>query len=472
MPFIADEPLLQMILDKHFQSHTFPIVGLGGSSIPFAYGASALWIYGAARLFVSSLEALVLVHGILYSLGIVALYFLLRRRVSREITWLVLWLGFSSPFLFFYSRMLWDNTFCMPSSALLLLLLDRLDQERPTQKLLWALLGFGAGFMINIHLMTGAFVLAAGITALCILARAKLDPLEKLKYLLIALAVFIATITPYVYEAVVLYPQQGALDNVPHRELWGNGRNLWWLLQRSVVWLSTWKAHDFFGVAYPSFEVFVGKTWALLFRNDFLGWFEKLFALSYILGLLVDIRRGRRLDAIQICLVLSFFSVLVVYNLLNIPTEAHYFHPVWWMGFLALGLGLNQLQQNWRRVMIAITLYGAVLNTAFIFESSQYVEANHGMRNLTYGIVMKDIRARLEEICGKMHAKQVKLNFDVLLMIHPMHYFNHHLAACADKELLLVQSKNEADWNLVYQDGASGSSAEVIWEKGGRSSGN
>ena len=58
IPFIADEPLFQMILDDHIQAGTFPLVSMRGSSIPLAYGAGAMWIYGLIRIFFASIEAM------------------------------------------------------------------------------------------------------------------------------------------------------------------------------------------------------------------------------------------------------------------------------------------------------------------------------------------------------------------------------------------------------------------------------
>ncbi|WP_146017260.1 hypothetical protein, partial [Pseudomonas sp. MPR-AND1A] len=73
------------------------------------------------------------------------------------------------------------------------------------------------------------------------------------------------------------------------------------------------------------------------------------------------------------------------------------------------------------------------------------------MHNHTYGMVVRDIRAAYDELCQRDARKEINVLVEVYTLIHPMHYFNRHLPACAGKELHFVLTRSEADWVLVYK---------------------
>jgi len=464
IPFIADEPLFQMILDDHIQAGTFPLVSMRGSSIPLAYGAGAMWIYGAIRMFFSSIEAMAFFHGLVYSLGLLSISLVMRGRVSRGNALLIVWLALSSPMLFFFSRLLWDNTFFVPLTGILLLLLDHIDRRNPGSLTAWTGLGIVAGYMLNIHLMVAPILLSAGITALILLKKSGHSRKRMLLLAGLALLFFLLMVVPYLWEAIRLYYAEGVAEKSGKRTAWGDGRNLWWLVQRSFVYLSFWKAHDLYGPVFGDFRAFSGSILGTLFAKDILGWFPKLLALGYVLSLPVRLWRGARFDCVQWMILLTFVSVLITFNLLNIPTEAHYFHGMWWLGFLALALGLEDLPRKARAVFTGFVFACAVLNTAYILQSARFVVANEGMRNMTYGTTMREIRSTLGEICAQEPGERIDIYLDgVMLLKHPVRYFNRHLPQCQGKELALVQGRAEAGWILRYRDGAP--SAALAFER-------
>ena len=48
-PFVIDEPLFQMLLDKYIHERQFPLTSFLGSSLPVPYGATALWFYAVPK---------------------------------------------------------------------------------------------------------------------------------------------------------------------------------------------------------------------------------------------------------------------------------------------------------------------------------------------------------------------------------------------------------------------------------------
>lgn len=464
IPFIADEPLFQMILDDHIKAGTFPLVSMRGSSIPLAYGAGAMWIYGLIRVFFSSIEAMAFFHGFVYSLGLLSIAFLLKGRVGRFRVLLITWLALSSPMLFFFSRLLWDNTFFVPLSALLLFFLDHIDRRNPNSLSAWAGLGVVAGYMLNIHPMAAPVLLAAGLTALILMKRSGLSTGRKFTLVGLALLVFVAMVTPYLVEAVRLYYSEGVATKSGKRTLWGDGRNLWWLIQRSFVYLSFWKAHDLYGPVFGDFRQFSGPLLGALFGKDILGWFAKLLALGYVLSLPYRLWRGQKLDSMQWMLLLTFVVTILSFNMINIPMEAHYFHGMWWMGFLALALGLEGLKGKIRLAFTGLVVACALLNTAYVLQSARFVYVNEGMRNMTYATTMREIRATLGDLCSRESSASARVYLDgVMLLKHPVRYFNRHLPACDGKELSLVSSEAEANWILRYRNPAP--SAALLAEK-------
>jgi hypothetical protein len=453
IPFIADEPLFQMILDDHIKAGTFPLVSMRGSSIPLAYGAGAMWIYGLIRLFFSSIEAMAFFHGLVYSLGLISIAFLLKGRVANGRVLLITWLALSAPMLFFFSRLLWDNTFFVPLSALLLLCLDHIDRRNPASVWAWVGLGAVAGYMLNIHLMVAPILLAAGLTALILALRSELPRRRSLAFVGLALFIFVLMVAPYLWQAVSLYFSEGVAAKSGKRTLWGDGRNLWWLIQRSFVYLSFWKANDLYGQVFADFRQFSGSVLSAFFAKDVLGWFPKLLALGYVLSLPVKLWRTKRLDSVQWMLLLTFVIALFSFNLLNIPMEAHYFHGMWWLGFLALALGLESLRGRVRQVFTSLVAVCALLNTAYVLQSARFVHEHEGMRNFTYGTTMREIRATLGDVCSREAGSEARIYLDgVILLKHPVRYFNHHLPACEGKELRLVASPAEANWVLKYRN--------------------
>jgi hypothetical protein len=121
-----------------------------------AYGPLPIWLYQAYLLFSHDVVALVAVRAVLVTtVTAVALLWL-----SRELS---LWPWFAvalllSPHLWFYARVIWDNTFNIPMSALAMAAFARL-LRRPSRPVA-AIFSFSLGAMLLTHLMSIPLVIA------------------------------------------------------------------------------------------------------------------------------------------------------------------------------------------------------------------------------------------------------------------------------------------------------------------------
>ncbi len=114
-PWINDEPrfiLLALEANQAGELATHALVGSQG--IP--YGPVAIWIYQLLLRVSNDPVALVVLHAILLGGGTSAGLFWLARTL-RLWRWFAVLLALS-PYLWFYNRLLWDNSFNIPLSAL------------------------------------------------------------------------------------------------------------------------------------------------------------------------------------------------------------------------------------------------------------------------------------------------------------------------------------------------------------------
>ncbi len=115
-PFINDEPrLLGMALEANRQG-TLAGQGLMGS-LGIRYGPLAVWFYQAALLLTRDPVKIVAFRVLAVSL-VTGLSILWIARLLPRLSAPLGALAFLSPYLWFYSRQLWDNNFCIPLSSL------------------------------------------------------------------------------------------------------------------------------------------------------------------------------------------------------------------------------------------------------------------------------------------------------------------------------------------------------------------
>ena len=163
--WVGDEPMLiagALRANGHHVAATHGLTGTAGA----AYGPFPTWLYQAYLAVSSNLVVLVALRAILLT-GVLALSLLWLCRTLGLWPWFIPAL-LCSPYLWFYARALWDNTFNLPLCALAFASgVSFLARGRP-----WTLfLALGSCLaMVLTHLMALAFVVPV---TLYLLARAR-----------------------------------------------------------------------------------------------------------------------------------------------------------------------------------------------------------------------------------------------------------------------------------------------------------
>jgi hypothetical protein len=148
-PWINDEPLLLSQAWDVAHRMRIPVHGLSGNA-GVAYGPVPILIYALALLFTHDLVLLVFLRAFFFMLAIgVAVWWLARtcRTLSPPIGALAL----LSPYYWLFSRLLWDNSFLIPFSALTLAAYISFCRTPAAWKL-W-MVGLGMVLMLQTHLM-------------------------------------------------------------------------------------------------------------------------------------------------------------------------------------------------------------------------------------------------------------------------------------------------------------------------------
>ncbi len=148
-PWISDEPMLFFRALGANARGEVPRLGLVGS-LGIPYGPIPLWLYQLALGVTHQLVALVFLKAVLMQAGVaVALTGIASRlKLPRGPILLV----FLSPLIFFYSRILWDNVFAIPVSALMFFAYVSFCEKRSLASFLSVLVLAAA--LIHIHLMS------------------------------------------------------------------------------------------------------------------------------------------------------------------------------------------------------------------------------------------------------------------------------------------------------------------------------
>ncbi|MGZ3711702.1 MAG: glycosyltransferase family 39 protein, partial [Bdellovibrionota bacterium] len=435
--FIFDEPLFQLKLDDHIANGTFPLTSFRGSSIPLPYGAGAMWFYYLARLFFWHPYVLVLYHISAVTAGALLFLSTARKKFGEEgARWSGLLLA-SSPLLFYFSRHPWDNTLLFTVGAILVWCLVQLEEQK-REYLYHAIMGAAVGYALNIHLMFGPVALALGFT---LKFRAwKLYGIKSKKFwlpLLLFGATALLLLSPYLWEAFHIMQIEQPLEHTKYTKRWGDGRNLWWLVQRSVIFSSVWGSRIYLDTVHPQFEAFVGRPLAFLFHNDIFGWFAKIMALVTVLAYPYRYFSGKeKFDALKFFAVTSFFSMILVLHFLNIPTAPHYFHSVWWLVFVGIAIAVPKLKGGWKKFFLASILLTALVNTAFILSSLTFLHLNKGARNYQFSVSVSEQLRALREICTEASAripKEARVDLADAFILGPgFVYLPKHMPECKD----------------------------------------
>lgn len=148
-PWINDEPALLGQAWNIVHTLRIPSHGLGGS-VGLSYGPVPVLIYALAVFFTHNLVLLVFVRALLFMSAIgLAVWWL--ARMCPQLSPPIGVLALLSPYYWFYSRLLWDNSFLIPFSAITLVTYISFCRAPAAWKL--GFVGVGMVLMLQTHLM-------------------------------------------------------------------------------------------------------------------------------------------------------------------------------------------------------------------------------------------------------------------------------------------------------------------------------
>jgi len=473
-PFISDEPNYQFSVEKNMHDGTFPLTNFRGSSIALAYGAGGIYFYWPIRLLTSDPAVIIFYHIFFVSLSILFLYFVGRRVFGKDAAAWMVFSAASSPLLFLFSRCAWDNTILYPVAGALLYLFSQLGDPLNSLKknyYLMGLIGLTIGFGINVHLMFGPLAVAGALTVVYFCFTLRENKVQKFYALLIFFFFCALLVAPYLYEALSLMKNENAVASSKFKERWGDARNLWWIFQRSVIFSSLWGSRIHFDGIYPELNQYVGSFLAYFFRVDLFGWLGKAAAWILPFVTIKSLLQKKKIPLVFILASAGFFSTLFTINYINIPTDPHYFNPIWWFVFLGIGWAVSQLRGLWKKIFLASLVLTVTVNCFFLFSTMKFVAENHGARNVNYGTAVREQERAMTSICMDMNAKNKNnANLDtgsVIIQNYPLEYHLKHLKACVGKSLSIANSTSNYDYKLAYSEVSTTDASWLVSDKNG-----
>lgn len=434
-PFISDEPAFQMLIDYHLSHHSLPTHALWGTK-GVVYGPTALWLYLPVRLFTDNVAWIVGVHAAFQCLGFLLLFLTLRSSFG---SWVALWtlaLVVASPYLFFYARLPWDNTFFVLLVPLTLVFLARLGDD-PSRVGSWVGLGIACGLVFNLHLMALPVIVAAWGVAVPLLWRARRARRAWIGSVAAVLTMF-ATMAPYLRVVA------GELAHGSQLELTKDGltQTLPETFLGTGMFLSS-KGMEYFleQTMVPVLASLGPLRWAdaLAWAVSVAGWGALAVGLGRLLSSLRKRHRDRRLPVpvvIQFGVVYFVLLLLYYFAVRPYPLHPHYFMSCFWVLPFFAAWSMARLPWPLRRGLQALTIVLVVANAAFVVSAHAQIARNHGTRGDHYSSIPSEVQKQVREICqtarqiGKTRAV---INLDQVPAVQERQFewFHSHLTECS-----------------------------------------
>lgn len=373
VPWICDEPLLihnalQTNVTGRLARH-----GLTGTQ-GVEYGPLPTWLYQGFVFFSHDMVLLVIVR-VACALGVLLAALLCIGRTAGLSLWGVPLLLFS-PSIWFYSRLIWDNTFCIPLSVMAVAFYTLFLNGRRWAAGVTVLV---CGALLLVHLMSVPLVVAIVLHALCL----RRQNLKEARWIIIAALTAVAGAGAPYWPILI-------------RGLAAGGQRLefpgW-----SAILFTIGGGHWLSGMG---FGYFVGQQWldgapAPLRIGLLLSSVVHLFVLG---GAIVGGRHVYRVlrgtvlaDRVFDLACISFATLaiqFVYFGVRGAVDQPHYYNASWFAyGFLAW-LALDRLQRYplGRVVSVLAIALPAACVAMLVFE----LHRTHGTRSLHYGPTLGD----------------------------------------------------------------------------------
>ena len=402
MPFIADEPLIIELGLDALESGTAVTSGLQGTR-GAAYGPAPTWFYQATLLLTSDLRVVAVIKIVLVTLPTAGGLLLLGRSLPGLSLPLAAF-AFLSPYLWFYARDLWDNSFSIPFTVMVVATYSAFHATGRTR---W-LVGTAAFAVLCLmtHLMTTPLVAAVFVHLMVSQRRRFVADRRFAGPVALVGAASVAVMVPYLRDL-----SAGAATSL----LWSpSPRALLFALDGFRIFsvrgfdyvVGDWSAGGLAPVVVALSCVSYGVgAWGAVLLNRTLrdggGWTAS--AASPDGGSRGgDPRYGGLGDAgpaIAAVVALTRVFCVVVANGKRLVEHPHYYSGVWPAFFLLWWWGMSDLVHRvWARRVYAVQ---ATVMAAFLVGMVTWIHVNRGTRSLHYGPTLANqmaVAAELEQL--------------------------------------------------------------------------
>jgi hypothetical protein len=344
-PFAFDEPQLIGRALRANQAHTLASSGLHGTK-GITYSPLPIWIYQGMLLVSHDLRVLVAIRAIICAAAVGFSLLWLAKNLELP-TWFAP-VVMLSPTLWFFCRQLWDNTFCIPLSALALGTFVQF-LKTPSRRALAACFGLLLAALF-VHVMALALVIP--IASYLLTARRK-QVWQNWWIIAIELMVACAIAIPWFRT---MFEGQGA-------DL-GHGPDGWWFPLLGARTISGANLSYIFGDQWDSAGGAVGTvvrvaTYVSLLAYP-LMWLGTCVAAYRAMEALSRQRPIELRDEVSIILLSMILMQTVIDGPGNIWGLPHYYNGNWIVFPMLVWLGIDLLKHI-RLATVAIALQGATL---------------------------------------------------------------------------------------------------------------
>jgi hypothetical protein len=461
VPFINDEPKLQTMIDALLQQGELPSRGLRGS-LGVEYGPVPQWLYLPVRLATHRVAAIAAHHQLLFLGGLWLLYLATRLSIGATPAAWAIALATSSPYLFFYSRLPWDNTFLVPEIGGLACALVWLERAERRRWIPAALVGLFCGLALGTHLMAAPVVAAAVL--LLGSAWVRRPWAEAAREAAACTIGALAVSGPYLLQ---LRPV--GMGGRPLAVTWQEGLvTLVDLLGACPRWLSA--AGTGYFLDAPLLQLVPGRPGAWLLALQ--AWDPSL-PLKVVVWIALPwatlrLLRGRRDPVLVRFAASSWLGVGLFYALVRVtPESPHSLQPVGWAAFLLAGLGCEVTRRRGgpgRALSLALKASAGALivaNLAFVSTLHGVLRENRGTRGPHYGTVQSELERATRAICRELEgagldAASVDLSAVPGVFPASIRYFFDHSPECEGRRLLEQPAAGAARVALRYGTASPG----------------
>jgi hypothetical protein len=375
--FIADEPL---IIDRALDANdagTLVSAGLQGTR-GARYGPAPTWFYQMALSMTSDLRW-VAVARIALVTALTGLAIVILARTLEGLSPVLGAFAFLSPYLWFYSRDLWDNSFAIPLSALLFATYAAYHGTGRMSWLAWTAF-FGLLSFLT-HFMTAPLIGAVALHFLLTRWRTLVESRRFALGFAVILATCIVITVPYLVQV-----SGGALTGL---RLSPSPRSL------------AFSLNGFRALSLVGFDYVIGP-WSLGGVGP-VARFVTLFSYGAgAYGFLLCLRAARSGETTSLgrevarVLLMALALFMLIANGKRLDEHPHYYNGIWIVFFCFWWIGMTRLlDHRWARR--ALCGQAAVM-ACFLIGLAWWLHVNEGTRSLHYGPTLEAQMAVAREL--------------------------------------------------------------------------